>query len=181
MLSSVENIIEDLEIEATSNVASVITRMIKAKSRLIEGLIGYEIKRLTHTAEKYDILSYRWRQTLYLNQQPILSVSSLKYNGNVVSADDFKVYENYIYSDLFYPGNQIVEISYIAGYEEVPDDIEEACRMLVIDAYNRRKGREVKSESIGPLQRSFVNSSDREDSLPKEVQEVINRYARTSI
>lgn len=99
----------------------------------------------TTVTEKYDI-EYPSQEMLFLDHYPILSVTELKDDGDVVPPTDYLVYEdigkiafadeftgteiNLLQPGPFTYGRQRVEVTYIHGYANVPKEIEWAATVL---------------------------------------------------
>ena len=78
-------------------------------------------------------------------------------NDSVVDEDDYEVNEDHIYyRSGFSEGHGNIRITYYAGYNTIPDDIEAKCLELIKMAYDKNKN--VKTEKIGPYSITFFDS-----------------------
>lgn len=97
----------------------------------------------TVTTEKYDIESEQ--DVLQLDNYPIITLTELKDDGNIVDLADLLVYEDEGFIKIkeefagintlidpgpFTPGRQKVEVTYTFGYASVPKEIEWAATVL---------------------------------------------------
>lgn len=93
-------------------------------------------------------------------------------NDSIVDEDDYEVNEDHIYyRGGFSEGHMNIRITYYAGYNTIPDDIEDFCLALVKRAYNKSK--DVKSEKLGPYSITYFDS--RADII-EEIQNELSTY-----
>jgi hypothetical protein len=190
--TSVQNVKEDLGI-TTMDYDNSLQRAIKSMSRYIESVIGYTLDRKAVT-ERFDLGVNANAGTIYLGYRPVNSVTSIDIvvgaSSEELDASEYFVYPDHVKLNRYSIGNQTLEIVYNAGYlidwanqddptkHNLPDDIEDVCRQLVIQRYNRRDGKELKAETIGSWSRQFALSSDKGDAL---IKDVLKYYALPSL
>lgn len=129
-LCSVSDVTQYLGISSSASITGFISSTIDRVSKSFESYCHLPIK-------EQSFLGYYdgdGTDTLFLNNYPIISVSSVKYRlspsesySNSISVSNFSVYDYKIVSHLniFPYGNLSVEIKYNAGYSIVPYDIQE--------------------------------------------------------
>ena len=94
-------------------------------------------------------------------------------NEDEIDGDDFVVdIDNIYYRGGFSEGHKNIRITYKAGYNAIPDDIEECCLRLVKKIYD--KDRDVKSESLGPHSITYFEDGDIKENIRKELSTYIN-------
>ena len=75
-------------------------------------------------------------------------------NDSEIDEDDYEVNEDHIYyKNGFSKGHMNIRITYYAGYNTIPDDVEAKCLKLIKMAYDKNK--DVKSEKLGPYTVTF--------------------------
>lgn len=78
-------------------------------------------------------------------------------NDSLVDGDDYEVNSDHIYyRSGFSIDHMNIRVTYYAGYDTIPDDIEAKCLELVKMGYDKNKN--VKSEKIGPYSVTFFDS-----------------------
>lgn len=179
----------DLDITTTTQ-DSLIDAYIVDASAIIDNFVGYTFTQGTHT-EYRDMSDNPDTRVIYLKYRPLVSITSVTDNhgdGDVLTEDE----DYYIYTDeskitfmTEYIGKKILEIIYVAGYDittndvsNLPQDIEWACRKLVITMYQERQtgGKPIKKESIGGWSVSFgVSRLESVDSV-LSIRNVLNKY-----
>jgi len=91
-----------------------------------------------------------------------------KIDGNNYIIDKDNIY----YASGFSEGQKNIRITYKAGYNIIPDDIEEYCLRLIKKIYD--KDRDVKAESLGPHNITYFDESDVTEDIRKELSTYIN-------
>jgi len=136
-LCEVADVKLDMNIKATeTDKDTIIEKLIEAYSPIIESYLNkYVINR--SLMEKYD---GDGTLTLFLNYCPVVSITYLEIDDEVISEDDYLLYEKEgkIVLDngsVFTKDNQNIEIQYEAGYGEdrtkIPYPIKQACISMV--------------------------------------------------
>lgn len=125
--------------------------------------------------ETYNGSGNRWIQ---LAQVPIREVVSLSVGGRNVSESDgfgpgYIIDERGLYNPLGYWPCQVgaVKVSYVAGYDSVPEDVQQHVVYTVVLRYRRR-------ETIGLVSRANGASTDSYDTidLPESVKAALDKY-----
>jgi len=94
-------------------------------------------------------------------------------NEDEINGDDFTVdIDNIYYGSGFSEGHKNIRLTYKAGYNTIPDDIEEYCLRLIKKIYD--KDRDVKSESLGDLSIAYFGEGDIVKDIRKELSTYIN-------
>lgn len=136
-LCEVADVKEDMNINAEDiGKDAIIEKLIEAYSPILENYLNkYVVNR--SLIEKYD---GDGTLTLFLNYCPVVSVTELKIDDEVISEDDYLLYKEMgkIVLDngsIFTKDLQNVEIQYVAGYGEdrtkIPQPIKQACISIV--------------------------------------------------
>ena len=106
-------------------------------------------------------------------------VSSIRGQRQIAAAD-FVLYKNtgIIRLDglVFSAGIQNVNVTYDAGYTDIPDDLQQAVVELVADRFRNKENQGVRSLAIGSYR---VDYGDEE--LPSEIKGVLDGYRRTRV
>ena len=116
-----------------------------------------------------------------LDQRPVISVSALSEDDDAVEADDFVVYPELgivrLKSGVFGRGVRNVRVSYRAGHETIPADVEQAAIEWVAAMYRARgevAGRDVSSERVGDY--AVTYERDARDGMPAAARAVLEPY-----
>lgn len=152
------------------------------------GMIEQYCNRTFALADYTETRNGRNTETLYLRQQPIVSVASLKINGIAVQAspdtrtygyvfDDQQLYirgasGSYGQQDRFVRGVQNIVVQYSAGFATIPDDVAQACIELVADKFAKRNRIDKSSETLGTQQTQAYVMSD----MPARVKAALASY-----
>jgi len=107
-----------------------------------------------------------------------LAVDDVEYKN-----DDYDIYANECIVKLtdgtvFSEGSRNVDITYKAGYEVVPYDIQLACKKLVALAFKETDSDRVgiQSQSFGDQNTSFVTSE-----FPDDIKKILNPHRKILI
>lgn len=102
----------------------------------------------------------------------ISTFRELRIDGVKIDGDNFIVdIDNVYYHGGFRTGHKNVRLTFKAGYEVIPDDIEEYCLKLIKKIYGKDK--DVKAESVGPHKVEYFDRNNIE-SIRKELSTYIN-------
>ena len=183
-LTTLEDTKEYLEIEGTDK-DNLLQQLISAASQFIKTETGYEWVETTYK----ELIDGERTETLILTQKPIISVESLVINGETIS-DNYYIYNEsgmlkradiglydtgYTHTQqrgtVFPRGQQNIEVEYVAGYEDVPQDLQKAVWSLVNAVLEGKEYEGLERYSIGDETMKW-----REAGLPAEVQQTIARY-----
>lgn len=161
----------------------VLTEVIASISARMRRYMGRQITTVTRTLERYSHGGKSYR--LQLAEWPLISVDAVQVDGEVVDAADRDVQEavgHVLYgaagSQSDWPrGTRHIEVTYTAGYAEVPDDIEQAATTQVAwdFAKRRRPGERSSVVDEGNVQTYMV------DAWAPEVLSVMDRYRRSEV
>ena len=174
-----------LEITGTDS-DDILAILISSASQFIKTETGYEWVETTYK-EKID---GERTETLILTQKPIISVTSLVINGETIDSGNYYIYNaagmlkrqdvgiydvGYTHSfrkGLLFPrGQQNIEVEYVAGYEDVPMDLQKAVWSMVNTQLDSKNYEGLESYSIGDESMKW-----RVNGLPAEVQQTLAKY-----
>lgn len=124
---------------------------------------------------------------LVLSRSPVVSVSSVKVNGDTIPQRTTVTGSGWVLSrsevslagSVFFRGEQNVEVTYVAGWDsaQVPEDVDFASVELVASWFRGKEHVGVMSTNIAGAQTNYV--IDR-DGLPASVQRVVDLYRALS-
>jgi hypothetical protein len=119
--------------------------------------------------------------SVLLNQRPVIEVLALSDDGVEVAADDHVTYPELgvvrLKSGVFGRGARSVYVSYRAGYETIPGDVEQAAIQWTAELYQGRgaaDGREIKSERVGDYAVTYDGAEN--PGVPAEVRAALEPY-----
>jgi len=176
-LTTLANVKEYLDIEADDNAYdSLIQRLITASSSQVETYCN----RVFETQDYSESYDGNASDILFMNNTPIVSVTSLSIEGEGLDPDEFKVYDDYVrlVSRLFTPGQLNVSVQYSAGYydpqtESPPADVEDACIQLVAFKFNLRGAEGLDERRVNQNAESFAGVA-----IPLSVAIILDKYRR---
>jgi hypothetical protein len=127
------------------------------------------------------------RTTIFLNEYPVLTASGVvvRNEGTVVSGTDYVVKANsgivQLKSGTFSAEPCGVSVDYIAGFSEVPDDLNHACVKQVVYELGRQGTNNLtlglkSSTIVGVLAETYLT-----DEWAPGVKETLLRYLRVQI
>jgi len=97
-------------------------------------------------------------------------------NDDKIDEDDYVVFSDHLYiPGGFCEGHGNIRITYYAGYDTIPDDLEEACLKLVQLVYE--KNTNVQSEKLGPYSVTYIDTKD----IPVDVKTTLDAYKKVVI
>lgn len=130
---------------------------------------------LAQFEEAYNGSGNRWLQ---LSQFPVKSIVSVSVGGSTVGESD-GFGPGYILTDRalarvigYWPdGFANCRVVYIAGYDAVPEDVQQACAHIAALRYRLR-------EHMGMVSKASGNSADTFDTvdLPQSIKDLLNKY-----
>jgi hypothetical protein len=154
----------------------------------IKSWLGRDIT-LGNYNENFDI-DYR-QQSIFLSQYPIASVAGVTHNGSPLTENvGFYVYPNTGVikiipanvpcsqsspTDCWSEGLRKVQVTYQAGYSNIPEPIKQATLKLVYREFYDRGVDDIKSVSIGSYSHTRENLAD---GMPIGVYTLLNPYRR---
>ena len=140
--------------------------------------------------ETYDGIQIYETGELNLDNYPINSVAYIKVGGTTIPSADYYLYNAEGYVKLYDKisldtlwltgstgslGRQNIEISYNAGYEEIPYDLNLIAIEMVISAYNAStKDSNVVSETLGDYSYTLANAVEVNSTIDLR----LNRWRR---
>jgi hypothetical protein len=180
-LTTLANAKQWMNVSTTTDDA-LITRLVSAASQFVQKYIHRQIAVAPYT----DVRNGNDQWEMVLANWPIVSVTSVTVNGNVIAAAPAMVpggvptvgYLNdeetvYLYGSRFYRGVQNVQIVYEAGYAETPIEIEQAVIELIALKYTGRQHMGQNSKSIQGEVISYFTGD-----MPRETQTMLNQYKK---
>jgi uncharacterized phiE125 gp8 family phage protein len=153
---------------------TLIESLINSASEQIEKFCKRKLKEKTYSDEEYDGTC---RTNLLLNQFPVFSVSSVKIDDVLIDSSEYKVRKetgSLIRVNSIWPeGFMNIKVSFVAGYNPVPSDLELACKHLVMFYYKT---------DISNFSRTFGEGFVlRPDAMPRQVQMLLAPYRKVMI
>jgi len=160
-----------LELETTAK-DLILEALINGTTQAFNIYTGRALKETTHTAE---LLEYDGSGLFYLPNYPVKEISELKLNDQALTEDeDFML--NAQAGILRLPrAAGLLEITYTAGYEELPADLKLAALKQVSYEYQQTI-----QKAWGVQSRSQAGSATTysEKGLLPQVKEILDRYRR---
>ncbi len=166
-----------------------LSELIKIASAQIEGYCSRsfgteEIQDELHDGNASD--------SLELDVAPILSVSALSIDGQAVDPAELVIYPQFVafpasgeydvrlrgYARVFPEGRRNVKVSYTAGYEAVPREIADACKIQVAFLMNTINKQGVTSETNQVVQATTAYSQEQ---LAPATRATCRRYKRARV
>lgn len=171
---------------------------------LTELILEAEVYVETYCGRKFEVGEYTERHKVnhkvFTNNYPIISVESLKRDayvrndiGEITAIDNYSypnngyiVHNSYIeLNDSLYVdiSNKIswintepsyVNITYTAGYEEIPSDLQVACTLVVVYFYNLLTTEGKSTEKIGDYSANYTD-------LPQTVKTLLGKYRKVRV
>lgn len=155
---------------------------------IIEG-VSDVIEKYCHRQFSYGSYDQKWdiwdfdEDTVQVDNWPIISVVALTDNGTAVSSDKYHIYkkegiislveqtyisQHYRRDQYFTRGHRMVSATYFGGYQDIPNALQLATKMVVSRLYNNSGKEEMESESIGDYK--YVKAKVDPDTffLPQE-------------
>jgi len=147
-----------------SDYDSLLTSLVAAASQAIEEYCRREF----NSAERTEYHDGRGAASLLLNQWPVSDIASIYddlnrdfTSGTVVDSDDYtfepKSGRVRLLQGRFQDGVRNVKVTYTAGYENVPDDVAQACALLAAAWFNkgRQGGDGLADETLGDYRATY--------------------------
>jgi hypothetical protein len=140
-----------------------VQRTITAASAFIANIIHQPLRPTTDPL----VVNGNGSNRLALRYAPVISVTSVKINGQTVGAAtpggvdsgwllDRPANSLVLRGRVFDKGIGNVEVVYVSGYTTIPASVEQACLELVVTKYRERDRQGLASRSIGPESLSFA-------------------------
>lgn len=162
--------------KVTPQDTSLLETLLAGASSFFESEIGRTILATEYT----DVRDGNGTSSLVLEASPVISVSQVVVDGEAIEARSSWDGEGYaVHGDRvrlvgyrFTPGVLNVEVTYTAGWEVVPEDVQLAVCELAAMKYRQR-------DSLGVLSRAVVGQEQtmyQTITLPISIQRVIDNY-----
>ncbi|WP_141434387.1 head-tail connector protein [Bacillus sp. 03113] len=168
-LESVKNYLK-IGTEQTSE-DSMLEGLINSASSAIENYCERKFKEQTYIDEEYDGGGSKY---LHLKQYPVKEIISVAIDETSLDVADYKVKKSngtLIRKNSVWPEGDInILVSYIAGFSEIPNDLELACKHLVMSYFKS----DIASFST-TFQEGFVF---RPEALPSQVKALVGPYKK---
>jgi hypothetical protein len=177
-LTTLERVKQYAGIDSTDVAAdAILSRLITAKSRWFEEQIDRRLLRATYTETRSGYNTTR----IYPTQYPVASVASVKIDGATIPPRTAYGQLGWALADnrielvgyTFTRGVGNVEIVYDAGYETVPEDVEQALIERVVLSFKRKDNLGAGQVSV---QGETVQFSDA--GTIADIASVIDKYRR---
>lgn len=196
-LTTIEAVKEYLQIDATdTSKDNLLGRLINAASSFIERYCDRKFAKGIYT-EKYRGTG---SQNLYLNQRPVNNVVYVKIDGQTIDSGEYELIPDagILYRETGWPchgytqdltgdfviSTRNIEVQYEAGYilpkdgttlqpANLPDDVEQACIMLVMFYYKT---------DVANFSTVFAESGAvfKPQAMPSNVKVLLDQYRRLS-
>lgn len=171
--------------DSAASSSAVLNALITNASAFIEQYCNRVFAQANYTETRNG----RDTATLYMRQQPIVSVQSLTIDGITVQASpDTRTY-GYVFDDQqiylrgcargpfgqperFVRGVQNIVMQYTAGFQVIPADVAQACIELVADKFAKRNRIDKSSETLGTQQTQAYVMTD----MPARVKAALASY-----
>jgi uncharacterized phiE125 gp8 family phage protein len=158
--------------------------LINACSSAIENFCRRNFKKQTFTDEEYDGNDHRY---LNLYNYPVQSVQSVTLNDELVDSIEYIVkkktgilarkYNNTLsgisynrYVPIWPKGDANILVTYTAGYDEIPADLEQACILYVMSFYK---------SDVANFSTTFTDGFVfRADAMPVQVKLMLQPYMK---
>lgn len=184
-LTTLEAVKEYLKIDSSQTVDdSRLESLINACSSAIENFCRRSFKSQTYTNEEYDGNNHRY---ISLYNYPVLSVSSVTINNTVIPNDEFVVKKktgvlarktnNTLsgisynrYNPIWPKGDVNILVTYTAGYDPIPPDLEHACILYVMSFYK---------SDVANFSTTFTDGfAFKADAIPVQVKLMLQPYLK---
>lgn len=195
-LTTLQDVKESLGI-ASSDLTwdNLIKRKINQATEIIEGYCGRRFKATNYTDEEYD---GTWTDQLVLRNFPVISFTGLSARDSSLNQGDFDTINSEHYfvdnnsgiidsvAGSFYGSYNRWRVTYRAGYETIPSDLQEACAILAsyltINDPGSNTGIASKKEGQREVTYHNLNSSAQIDMFELlGIQPTLDRYAGVSL
>jgi len=164
---------------------AAITALITQASGQIEQYCNRTFAQAAYTETRNG----RDTETLYMRQQPIVSVQSLTIDGITIQASPDTRSYGYVFDDAqlylrgtargpygqpgrFVRGFQNITVAYTAGFQTIPADVVQACVELVLWKRAKRTRIDNTSQALGDQQTQAYDLS----AMPKSVAAALSSY-----
>lgn len=158
----------------------LLMQIIKGESALMANWMSREFEVATHV----DTFDGNGKTRRMLSSTPVVSVAAVTIGGVPVPAAISPQGTGYILIDnvvalvggyAFHRGSYNCQITYTAGYDEVPDDVQQACIELVAQRYRAK-------DRIGLISKGLAGETTTYEikALPDHVKLILQQYRRVA-
>lgn len=186
-LTTVDTVKSYLKIDPSFTVDdSRIEMLINACSSAIENFCRRTFNTTLYTDEEYDGNNTRY---INLENYPVSSISQVTVNGVVISSDQYKVksktgvlarigpYPNTFtglsmsrFNTVWNRGDANILVTYTAGYDVIPPDLEQACILYVMSFYK---------SDVANFSTTFTDGfAFKADAIPVQVKLMLQPYCK---
>lgn len=182
-LTTIEAVKSYLKNDSTYDDARI-EMLINACSSAIENYCRRNFKVATYTDEEYDGNNNRY---ISLYNYPIVSVDSVSINDSVIPQEEYIVkkkigvlarkYNNTVtgitynrYVPIWVKGDCNIKVTYTAGYDVIPPDLEQACILYVMSFYK---------SDVANFSTTFTDGFVfKTDAIPVQVKLMLQPYMK---
>jgi len=166
-LTSLSSVKDALDI-TNSDDDDLLINLINASTEMIENYCGRRFTETTYTNEIYDGVASK---VLLLRNWPVSSIGSLQIRSGDFDSPSWDTIDSGLWTLLTDGGHDRGAVyldagfrefpyayritTYTAGYNPIPDDLRQACEMLVTYLFNERKSKGIKSQTLGRYSVTF--------------------------
>jgi uncharacterized phiE125 gp8 family phage protein len=173
-LTTLPAVKEYLKLQDTTVEDSLLETLINSASTLIEGYCSRRFREQAYIDEEYDGSG---SASIVLSQYPVSSIQGMKIDGGEVGASEYKARKEtgiLLRLNSTWPEGVLnISVSYTAGYSQIPEDLELACKHLVMFYYKT---------DIADFSRTFGEGFVlRPEALPVQVKALLASYRKVLI
>jgi hypothetical protein len=172
-------------------------RLINSVSTEVENYTGRKLVSTEYVDEEY---SGNNRQRLVLNQYPVTSLDSVKWEDSLMDSDEYSINSqdaekgfiyrengwqgNYLYSGLVgepVASSRSYKVTYTAGYDQIPSDIQEVVIEMISEKLMLQKSQASGLKSIDQGELRYVFGDDggyNSAGMPLKYAKVLDKYKR---
>lgn len=145
--------------------------LINASSSTIENFCKRKFKEQAYVDEEFDGTG---KYYLLLDQYPVKSIESVTVDGEIIVPTDYKVKKRngiLLKSNGVWPTGEInINVSYTAGYTDIPYDLDLACKHLVMSYFK---------SDVASFSTAFQDGMVfRPEALPAQVKALLSPYKK---
>lgn len=152
--------------------------LLQVATEAINNYCRRQFRRYTVLSEKHVL---NMHDTIHLKQYPAVSISSITIEGDVVSSDEYRL-DNNTGRIRFIGGVKSgdVIITYVAGVDVVPQEINLACLKIASYLYLRKRREGTSNESLLGYRYDLWNEKGIAPEI-REVKNMLDNYALVSL
>lgn len=176
-LTTLENVKAYLDEDTTAH-DTELTRLINVATYVIEGYCNRKLAARDYTDEEYDGNGLAEFQ---LPHYPVNSITSITLDDTALTEgtdQDYVLYSDegilYKVDGVWTKGHKNIVVTYNAGYDSVPYDLEQACILLV--KFYWRRGLSGISETYRTIENTPAPPPAMAWYMPNSVKTILSRY-----